>query len=251
MNDLMKMMREDAIRQRDAKAAAKGMTVAEFDAYEDELNRKFREADAEREKAFRARERAAKAAAKAAAQGKGAPVKTLPSGPLRLESILVWTCEECKTLQHEPADLKLYQCKECEGYFNENNAEGDNSNKCPDCEKRGRKVGEYSCAECDQGPMQEVDAFLCPIDADSCAPLEDESAVACHLNDEHAGEFPGEWFDDEGELILEGDAPAPAAGLVTCSECGETVPAEDSTGDEGRDYCPACAAKKLFSNLMK
>ena len=77
---------------------------------------------------------------------------------------------------------------------------------------------------------------------DACAPLEDEGAVATHLNDEHPGEFPGEWMDAEGDLILEGDAPAaPAAGRVFCADCGVSVPGDESIGSEGKDYCFACA----------
>ena len=242
IKSLAQIMREDAIRERERKATAKGMTVAEYDAWEDSLMRKAIEADRQREKAFNARKRAEKRAAR---EAKGAPVKTPPSASLRLETGIVWQCEECDGLTNEPQDSPLFQCGECDGYFNEANAEGDNSNKCPDCEKRGRKVGKHSCPDCDKGPMNETEAFLCPIDPAGCNPLEDEASVATHLNDEHAGEFPGEWMNDEGDLILDGAPPAPSGfAPVTCSKCGASIPAEDSIGDEGKDYCIACAGSE-------
>lgn len=234
IHEVFAMQAAERRQERERIAAAKGMTVAELDIAEAEL-----ESAIWRERDRQAKERArAKRAAQRVADG----IKTPPSGPLRLQSILVWECEDCKTLQHVPCASPLLQCKECEGYFNEENAAGDNSNKCPDCEKRGRKAGAYSCAECEKGPVEEVEAFLCPIGADTCIPLEDEDSVAVHLNDEHEGEFPGEWFDADGGLILNGEPrTAPASGSVACADCGAIIPGEESIGSEGRDYCFACA----------
>ena len=70
-----------------------------------------------------------------------------------------------QAFQHEPNDSPLYQCKECEGYFNEENAEGITRTNARIAKSGGARLRGYSCAECDQGPMQEVQAFFCPIDA--------------------------------------------------------------------------------------
>lgn len=229
--------------KREAEAAAQGKTIAELDAADlaayDEGWRLIREREAAMDAARKAAKRAERLAK---GEGAGAVVQAPPSGPLRLDSALVWQCDECNEWSHEPADLKLYECKECGNKFNENDAEGDNANKCPDCVKRGRKIADQSCEKCDQGPVQEIEAFLCPIGGDDCEPLEDESAVAIHLNDCHAGEFPDEWMDENGGLVLD-EPPAPPANRprVFCARCGASIPAEESVGDEGRDYCLSCA----------
>lgn len=43
------------------------------------------------------------------------------------------------------------------------------------------------------------------------------------------------------EPAFDEEPPAPAFGSVACADCGAIIPADESIGDDGQDFCFACA----------
>lgn len=77
--------------------------------------------------------------------------------PTPIEGTLVWECNECSRLSEEVAG-PIFECDE-DGVFN---VELSNStNQCPTCKKFAKKVGEQSCAECNEGEVSQVTAITC------------------------------------------------------------------------------------------
>lgn len=75
------------------------------------------------------------------------------------ETEFVWKCQEC---EHYDSDVgpALYECSSCGEVFNRDNS-ADGNHKCPSCGKFGAKRAPESCVECEQGEVEQVEAYYC------------------------------------------------------------------------------------------
>lgn len=92
-------------------------------------------------------------------------------------SCQAWQCEECQELTDEPDPSPLYECGDCGAVFSRDDSADGCSNRCPECNKFGCRVGDNSCPECGSGPMREVTAYECPECGEVYGARED--AISC------------------------------------------------------------------------
>ena len=76
--------------------------------------------------------------------------------------VSAYYCSGCETLSEEVAG-PLYECGSCGTIFNRENSADGSSHRCPDCGKFGAKQADESCAECNEGEIEEVTAYPCPV----------------------------------------------------------------------------------------
>lgn len=75
-----------------------------------------------------------------------------------LETTTAYKCNECEAIS-DTTGPALYEC-ECGNTFNRDNGEGQ-GHQCPECHKFASKLSDQSCSECEQGEVEEVQAFEC------------------------------------------------------------------------------------------
>jgi hypothetical protein len=77
------------------------------------------------------------------------------------EPTKAYYCLACEGLFEDTYPSPLYECIECGKVFNRENGYAE-SHLCPDCtNKPGKKIAEFSCEGCEEGPLEEVDAVQC------------------------------------------------------------------------------------------
>lgn len=169
---------------------------------------------------------------------------------IELEITDAYRCSECEEVSAETSGEPLYECGECGS-----KEKGDEGRRCGDCNKFRSKLADDSCAECDEGEVEETEVIECP----QCGELHEVDEFAEH--DCSPGGCPDfktllrqEWAEgaveatrkalrDKGlgdELLLT-NAPLSLALLVECP-CGEKVSldeyaehaaeCDDATGEE-------------------
>ena len=66
-----------------------------------------------------------------------------------------WMCRECEALQtaEEHEAQPLFECADCGSRFTREGSADGQGNRCPDCNKFGRKLTEHCCPECEEAEM--------------------------------------------------------------------------------------------------
>jgi DNA-directed RNA polymerase subunit RPC12/RpoP len=113
---------------------------------------------------------------------------------VKLETVTGYKCEACDMIKTDRLEVKLYRCKECDELFNQDNS-NNGKHQCPECYKFGAKEDDYSCVECEKGPLEEMEAFMCPRCTDDTVVYETEDEVKDHVRDDHMDDLIDEWWD--------------------------------------------------------
>ena len=76
-----------------------------------------------------------------------------------IELTKAYKCESCEAISDD-AGPALYECGDCGSVFNRDNGNGA-GHQCPNCNKFASKVADQSCANCEEGEVEEIEAIQC------------------------------------------------------------------------------------------
>jgi len=103
---------------------------------------------------------------------------------LGVEQTTGYKCEECGEVSNDMQIEPLYECSSCGQKYTRSNSSTGAGSGCPNCSRFGKLISNFSCPECQEGPLEEVVAFRCP----SGDLYEDEGDLENHLVEEHGWE---------------------------------------------------------------
>jgi len=92
---------------------------------------------------------------------------------LQIETIQAYKCVECLEIS-EKAGERLYECRDCGTLFTRANSADGMSHRCPDCNRFSSKVADQSCLDCQEGEVEKITAYKCPV----CAALHEGNGEA-------------------------------------------------------------------------
>ncbi|HEY6021122.1 MAG TPA: hypothetical protein VIY48_14800 [Candidatus Paceibacterota bacterium] len=109
---------------------------------------------------------------------------------LNLQKVGAYKCLECGNLSEDVSDEALYKCKSCGQVFTKPNSATGVNHQCPDCKAFGERISDYSCPECEEGPLFKTEAYKCSGHGGVPCYYDDEE-IDDHLYEEHCLEVVG------------------------------------------------------------
>ncbi len=73
----------------------------------------------------------------------------------------VYICEACGVIAEEADSEPLYECSACGAILSRPDSADGASNRCPDCNRWGRRISDLTCSACGEGPVREAEGRWC------------------------------------------------------------------------------------------